>query len=135
MSDDAGQPPVLVTHWTRLPLPPGHAVPPKSGHGFDTVISAYTGNPQLREAVDAYLEMRIKNKMVMTERAVKMLLKRLDAVASSDGDRITVAENATLGAWKSFYGLTRPSKKSGADHGKSSYDLAELETMLNQNLL
>lgn len=135
MPEGAVLTPVFVTHWMPLPPPPGHVVPPKSDHGFTTAIATYTDNLQLREAIDAYLEMRVKNKMVMTERAVKMLLKRLDTVAANAEDRIAVAENATLGAWKSFYELPRPQKNADSNRRDSSYDLAELEVMLNQNIL
>ena len=135
ISENTALPKEAVTYWTPLPPPPGEtAAKPKTGHGFTAAIAAYTDNIQLREVIDAYLEMRMKNKMVMTERAVKMLLKRLSSVAATTEDRIAVAENATLGAWKSFYELPPSHKKAAANSGSSSYDLAELDAMLNQSI-
>ena len=49
--------------------------------------------------------MRNKIKAPLTERAVTLLLNKLDTLASTEDLKIKLLENATLSNWKSVYPL------------------------------
>lgn len=72
---------------------------------FVSLISSYTSNENLIEALNAFVEMRISIKAKPTERAVKMLLNKLDKMSQSDDEKILILENSIMNNWKDVYEL------------------------------
>ena len=48
------------------------------------IVEAYTNNEKLKEAIKDYISMRKSIKKVMTERAIKLLLNKLDLIAKEN---------------------------------------------------
>lgn len=61
-----------------------------------SIFDSYSDNTDLRQALRDYSIMRNKIKAPLTERAVTLLLNKLDALASTDELKIKLLENATL---------------------------------------
>ena len=72
---------------------------------FTSLISSYTSNENLIEALNAFVEMRISIKAKPTERAMKMLLNKLDKMTQSDDEKILILENSIMNNWKDVYEL------------------------------
>ncbi|CUN35749.1 phage replisome organizer%2C putative%2C N-terminal region [Turicibacter sanguinis] len=72
---------------------------------FTLLISSYTSNVNLVEALNAFVEMRISIKAKPTERAMKMLLNKLDKMTQSDDEKILILENSIMNNWKDVYEL------------------------------
>lgn len=70
-----------------------------------SVFDSYSDNKNLRQALRDYSVMRNKIKAPMTERAVTLLLNKLDALASTDDLKIKLLEQAIMSNWKSVYPL------------------------------
>lgn len=72
---------------------------------FTSLISSYTSNVNLVEVLNAFVEMRISIKAKPTERAMKMLLNKLDKMTQSDDEKILILENSIMNNWKDVYEL------------------------------
>jgi hypothetical protein len=70
-----------------------------------SVFDSYSENADLRQALRDYSQMRNKIKAPLTERAVTLLLNKLDALASTDDLKIKLLEQAIMSNWKSVYPL------------------------------
>lgn len=70
---------------------------------IDSIINDYTSNSELIEALKGYVEMRKGIKSPMTDRALKLLLGKLDKLASDDNGKIELLNDAILHNWKSVY--------------------------------
>ena len=70
-----------------------------------SIFDSYSENSDLRQALRDYSLMRNKIKAPLTERAVTLLLNKLDTLASTDDLKIKLLENATLSNWKSVFPL------------------------------
>lgn len=68
----------------------------KNINNIYTLFDSYSDNADLRQALRDYSIMRNKIKAPLTERAVTLLLNKLDALASTDELKIKLLENATL---------------------------------------
>jgi len=71
-------------------------------------IKSYTDNPDLREALEGFVEMRKKAKKALTERALGLQLTSLDKLAYNDQDKINIVNQSTANSWSSFYELKAP---------------------------
>jgi len=71
-------------------------------------IDYYTDYPDLKEAIEAYLEMRSNmppKDRIKTKQAVTLLLNKLSKYGKTKEEQIEMLELATLSAWKSVYPL------------------------------
>ena len=79
---------------------------------FTSLISSYTSNENLIETLNAFVEMRISIKAKPTERAMKMLLNKLDKMTQSDDEKILILENSIMNNWKDVYELKNQQRGS-----------------------
>lgn len=70
-----------------------------------SIFDSYSENADLRQALRDYSQMRNKIKAPLTERAVTLLLNKLNTLASTDDLKIKHLEEAILSNWKSVYPL------------------------------
>ncbi len=63
----------------------------------------YTGDAELDEAISEFVAYRKEIKKPMTDRAITILLSKLEKVASSNEEKIECIENAILHNWMSVY--------------------------------
>lgn len=70
---------------------------------FTSLISSYTSNSDLIEALNAFVEMRISIKKKPTERAMKMVLNKLDRLSQKDDEKILILEQSILKNWTDVY--------------------------------
>lgn len=87
----------------------------KQKKGYAAIISAYTNNEDFQAAIYAFIEQRKANKCVMTDRALEMLLHKLDGLSSSDDEKIQILNEATINGWKSVYPLKKGSEKDAGN--------------------
>jgi hypothetical protein len=83
----------------------------KEKNNIYILISDYTSNEELRQALKDFLQMRNKIKAPMTKRALKMLLTELDKLAEKDELKIKIVEQSILNNWKSVYPLKKAYKQ------------------------
>lgn len=82
---------------------------------FIELFSSYTTNANLIEALSAFVEMRVSIKKKPTERAMKMILNKLDKLTSSDEEKILILERSILKNWTDVYELKTQQQRGNTD--------------------
>lgn len=75
-----------------------------------SIIDAYTDNPELKEALNGYVEMRKKERS-FTTRALKLNLNKLDELGLGDSIKIDIVNQSVERGWKSFFPLETKKKE------------------------
>jgi len=76
------------------------------------IITNYTSNPELAEALRCFGEMRNAIKRPLTERAWKIIFNKLNAISSDASVQIAVLNQSIEHSWQTVYELKeRPSKR------------------------
>ena len=75
----------------------------KKESSLDLIINNYTSNLDLKETLQDFLKMRKAQKKVMTDRALKTLLKKLDTLATTDEEKIERLEESICNCWLTVY--------------------------------
>lgn len=96
---------------------------------------SYSDNQNLNDAIYAFLDMRKSMKAPMTDRAIELLLSKLDKLADDDSKKIAILNQSIESGWKSVYALKDDSSKvkqykAFAERDTSKTDLDNLEKML-----
>ena len=73
--------------------------------GFDSILDDYTQNRKLRETLSDFIQMRKAKKKPMTDRALSMLLKKLDELSQNEDEKIRILEESILHTWDTVYPL------------------------------
>ena len=79
---------------------------------------SYTDNNDLIIALNDFLEMRKQTKSKMTDRAIKLMLNKLDELASNDNDKIKILNQSIMNGWKGLFPLNNKEAINGT--GKQS---------------
>ena len=97
----------------------------KKVSSLDEIINNYTSNLDLKETLQDFLKMRKAQKKVMTDRALKTLLNKLDTLATTDEEKIERLEESICNCWLTVY----PKK----DFNSKNYKQESLDTKANKN--
>lgn len=77
----------------------------KKEETYNDIISSYTKNEDLKEALVEFIKMRKNIKSPMTNRALKLLLTSLDKLASNETIKIDILNQSILNNWKGVFPL------------------------------
>lgn len=69
------------------------------------VISEYTENKDLQDALHGFVEMRNKARKPLTVRAMKLSLNKLNELALDDVTKIAIVNQSIVHSWSTFYKL------------------------------
>jgi predicted phage replisome organizer len=72
---------------------------------FDEIISEYTENEDLKNALNDFIKMRKAIKAVITDRALKGICSKLDTLASTDEDKVKILDQSIMNSWKGVFPL------------------------------
>lgn len=96
---------------------------------YDTAISEYTSNKEVSEALKTFIQMRTMMKKPLTDRALSLLLNKLDSLANNDTEKVELLNNAVINNWLSVYPLKHEySKPKQQAYDQNGYD-ADAELM------
>ena len=85
----------------------------------------YTSNSLLSDAIKDFISMRKQIKAPMTDRAIKLMLQKLDTLAQNDDTKIAVLNQSILNSWKGIFPIKeekRHDRVSARDDGEESID-------------
>lgn len=90
---------------------------------FDSIISNYSENPRLKAAILDYIKMRKLVKSPLTNRALNLVLNRLQKLSSSEDEQIAILEQSIVNCWKGVFPLRNDNTigtSSGANNSKNN---------------
>lgn len=70
-----------------------------------TAFDGYTENSLLSDAIKDFISMRKQIKAPMTDRAIKLMLQKLDTLATDDETKIAILNQSILNSWKGIFSL------------------------------
>ena len=88
-------------------------------------LDSYTQNAELLEALDGFVEMRKKAKAPLTERALALLLKKLDGLGHSDAEKVEIVNQSVMNNWKGLFPLKQEMRQHGTGRDNSREALEE----------
>ena len=85
-------------------------------------FSAYTSNIALITSLESFIEFRKKIKKPMTDRAITLLLGKLDKLSTSDEEKIAILDQSVFEGWQGIFPLKQPSGSSQVGRtGQAAY--------------
>lgn len=91
---------------------------------YRSYVESYTPNDDLRNALMAWVEMRIVDRKAFTHRALELALQKLDKLADDDRTKIQIVNESIERGWLSFF---EPKKKTWEEQVKDALAWAEEE--------
>ena len=88
---------------------------------INSTINSYTDNPELKQALIDFIEMRKRMKKPPTIKALKLCLKKLDNLAVDDFIKIKIVNQSTINCYADFYEL-----KNNKSYTKNKSKIEEL---------
>lgn len=82
---------------------------------YDETINAYTENEDLKGALVEFVKMRKMMKSPLTDRALSLLLSKLDKLATTDAGKTEVVNQSIERGWKGFFAVKTDGKTEAAD--------------------
>lgn len=96
---------------------------------YDEQIAEYTGNEELKDALKAFIQMRVFIKKPMTEYALKLMLKKLDELGNNDTTKIAIINQSITHNWQGIFPLkdeyTKHEKQSEKKYDQNGYESEE----------
>lgn len=77
----------------------------KKSESVSTIIDNYTDSEDLRNALHEFVKMRQRIKKPMTSYALKLMLKRLTAMATSADTKLLILNQSIVKGWQDIYPL------------------------------
>lgn len=72
---------------------------------IDKIINSYTENVELRNTLKEFLKMRKSIKKPMTDKAMKLLITKLDKIGSNDNEKIEILNQSIFNSWQGIFEL------------------------------
>ena len=98
----------------------------EKGTSIDKIINSYTGNFELRNTLKEFLKMRKSIKKPMTDKAMKLLINRLDKLGSNDNEKIGILNQSIFNSWQGIFELKNKPIERREYSCTQSLDLDEL---------
>ena len=91
----------------------------EEGKNIKKGIDVFPNDPELKEAFDAYAEMRKEIKKPLTDRAVSMAIKKLHELSNGSRDKaIAILNQSTFNSWQGLFALKDEQKAAGANQSQ-----------------
>lgn len=75
----------------------------KVNNDKNELIKEYTSNPLLLESLNDFVKMRKANKGAFTDKALTLLLGKLDKLAKTDQQKIDILNQSIMSSWKGLF--------------------------------
>ena len=101
---------------------------------FNEIIESYTQNQELQISLKEFIKMRALIKKKLTDHALKLLLNKLDKLATSDTDKIAIVDQSITNSWAGFFEV-RQQTKQPIQQPKQETEEQRRERELNEAVL
>lgn len=100
---------------------------PEKKETLSEIVSEYTENQRLRDAILAFAESRKQQRKPLTTNALRLQLKELDKLSQTDEGKIAVVEQSIARGWLSFYALKQERGPNGVAIKPEAEQLHDLD--------
>lgn len=103
--------------------------PIKKETNFDITIKEFTDNEDLKTTIYDFIKMRKAIKKILTDRALKTMLNKLNKFTMNEEKQILILEQSILSSWSDIYELKTETFKQKTFDVKQQNKIATLEEM------
>lgn len=82
----------------------------KVSSGYDEIINGYTSDNFLKSTIYEFIKMRKMIKKPLTDKALKLMLSKLDKMATSTGEKIAILNQSIMNSWQGIFELKESDK-------------------------
>lgn len=75
----------------------------KKVSGYDEIINGYTSDNFLKSTIYEFIKMRKMIKKPLTDKALKLMLSKLDKMATSTGEKIAILNQSIMNSWQGIF--------------------------------
>lgn len=75
-----------------------------------SIVKRYSANDALNDAITSFIDFRKKLKAPMTDRAINLLIGKLNCITADENEQIKILDQSILNGWKSVYPLKTEAK-------------------------
>ncbi|MDC4241285.1 hypothetical protein NE398_14095 [Clostridium tertium] len=93
----------------------------ENGTSIDKIINSYTQNEGLRNTLKEFLKMRKSIKKPMTDRAMTLLINKLDKLGANDNEKIEILNQSIFNSWQGVFELKNKEISKGKTIDISAY--------------
>ena len=93
----------------------------ENGTSIDKIINSYTQNEGLRNTLKEFLKMRKSIKKPMTDRAMTLLINKLDKLGANDNEKIEILNQSIFNSWQGEFELKNKEISKGKTIDISAY--------------
>ncbi len=79
---------------------------------YEEIINSLVEDPNVREALQAYLQMRVMQKKAPSNNALILLVERLKELSSKPGEQVSIINQSIRGGYPDFYSLKKQSSST-----------------------
>lgn len=72
---------------------------------YEAILAEYTSNQELQQALLEFVKMRKLIKKPLTDRALRLILSKLDTLANDDGAKINILNQSIVNNWQGVFPL------------------------------
>lgn len=95
---------------------------------IDSLINNYTSNEELRNTLVDFIKMRKSIKKPMTDRALQIMLKKLQGLSENEEIQIKILENSIEHCWQGIFELKEDHKnQTTISNNKKQYDAFQFD--------
>lgn len=92
----------------------------------------YSDNPELNKCILEFIKMRKSIKAPMTDKAINLMLNKLDKLAASDNKKIEILNQSIMNSWKGIFPIKNDNNEKAFqnDYKQKEYDIKDIEKKL-----
>ena len=105
----------------------------KGNKGLSEIINSYTTDAGLVDALTGYIETRKTLKKPLTDKALKMVLTKLDKLGKTIPEKTEIINQSVMNSWQGIFELKQPfatKKTATKDFKERDYNYDDLERKL-----
>jgi len=72
---------------------------------FEKIITTYTENEEIRNTIIEFIKMRKSIKKSLTEKALELILKKINGFTNIDSEKVQILNNSIMGSWQGVFPL------------------------------
>lgn len=99
-----------------------------AGSSYDKIVSSYTDNEELKQALYEFIKMRKLIKKPLTDYALQRITSKLDSMTTDDGKKVAILNQSICNNWQGIFELkdgaynSKPAAPTNTAKTPSNYD-------------
>jgi len=104
----------------------------KSSNSYEKIIDTYTDNPNLKETILEFIKMRKLKKKPPTDKALALILKKLDKLSNTTSGKIEILEQSIIRCYEDVFEIKQDYKSQYGKQNKEPTGMDALKELADE---